>query len=161
VHIKDGSSWSKFFLELSLLVAMKLMEMAFCSHCWAACLSASQMDVISVKIPLILDHYLAHGSWYFSLSQNIKMESTWDISWTRGTICCPSEPEIIMNTEFKKSYILLKKFLLPNMSWSIYLYYNIVLCVNISRTRTWSYVLCILLMYSDFEVISLDHASDV
>jgi hypothetical protein len=26
------------------------------------------------------------------------MKSTWDILWTRGTICWPSEPEIIINS---------------------------------------------------------------
>ena len=56
------------------------------------------MGVISVKTPLILDHSLVHCSWRFLLPQKIKIESTWDILCTRGTICCPSEPEMIIHT---------------------------------------------------------------
>ena len=64
VYMKEGSSWSRFFLAVSPPVPMMLMEMALCSHCWAACLSASQIGVISVKTPLIFDQSLAHCSWY-------------------------------------------------------------------------------------------------
>src|SRR5690349_11242801 len=77
VYINDGSNWSKFFLETLPLVGMKLMEIAFCSHPCATCLRATQIDAISVKIPLILGHSLTHCPWYFLLLQKIKIESTW------------------------------------------------------------------------------------
>ena len=98
VYMKEQSSWSEGALDAPLLVDMKLMPMALCSHCCAAPFRALQIGAISVNTPLILGHSLAHSSCRWRLPQNTKIESTWDMLWIKGTINCPSAPEMIIHT---------------------------------------------------------------
>ena len=98
VHERGINSITALLCVTITIIPMMLMEMTFCSHCWAAGLRASQMDLISVETPLICYQSLAHPSWYFLLPQKIEIESIWDNSCTRGTICWPRASEMIMQT---------------------------------------------------------------
>ncbi len=62
VQINDESNESNFFFETSSPIIMRLIEMVLCSHSYTACLSASQIREISVKIPFTFGQFLAHCS---------------------------------------------------------------------------------------------------
>jgi len=144
-------------LETSPLVSTKLIEMTFCSYCYAVCLRASQIGEISVKILLILNHSLAHWSYLVFFSQIIKMVWIRAISWIKSTVFWHDAPEILMQT-FSLEISLRKS---RNCSVSV----NVLMAL----TTRWSWVIVcwqsrlfsLMLLSNQIRRIFMDHSNVV